>query len=489
MITKLKHSLTTKIFLITCLLLTAVCASTYGLIAQLMPVTYMADQERLLSERANRLAQQLQTLTLEDCSPLLSQFTFQYGVPASIQDSAGNIVAGVDPSTIMPTGENGRWETVSMQTPEEFALLENEKDAYVVYCIGSDVFFQDSAEKYQLVVFGSTRAVNQAVEALGRIWPCLTAAILLVSILTSVFYARFITRPIVRLSGISQKLSELDFSWRCGEKRSDEIGTLARSLDRLADRLSQAMDELKTANAALQEDIEREQQKEQAQREFFSAVSHELKTPITIIKGQLSGMLDGVGVYADRDKYLARSLTVAIQMEGLVQELLAVSRMDNAVKAPMELVNITALVQECLKEHEELFQQRGQTVTMCLSPDVLCAGERALLKKAFGNLLSNASLYSPEGEQIHVAAHLADGNILLTVENEGVHITSDLLPHLFEPFSRGDPSRNRQTGGSGLGLYLVQKIAQRHGGTCLLQNSEKGVLAILELPNSTENTY
>ena len=109
MITKLKNSLTTKIFLVTCLLLTAVCALTYGLTAQLMPLTYTVDQERLLVAEANQLAEQLGGYTLTDCGSLLSQFTFQYGVPVSIQDSAGNVVGGVDPADIIPAGDTARW--------------------------------------------------------------------------------------------------------------------------------------------------------------------------------------------------------------------------------------------------------------------------------------------------------------------------------------------------------------------------------------------
>lgn len=466
LITKLKHSLTAKIFFITFLLLTTVCVLTYGMIAQLMPKIYMADQERLLADRTDWLVQQLEELTLDNCNSLLSQFTFQYNAPVCVQDADGRIVAGVDPSS------------------GAIVRVDSEEVDYVVHCIEADVSFQNSNEKYQILVLGNTRTVNQAMDALSHIWPWLATAIVLVSVLTSIFYARFITRPIVRLSGISQRLSELDFSWRCGEKRSDELGTLARNLDELADRLSQAMEELKTANAALQEDIKREQQLEQLQREFFSAVSHELKTPITIIKGQLSGMLDGVGVYKDRDKYLAHSLAVVVQMEGLVQELLAVSRMDKAVEmmAPVELAT---LAQECVNDYNELFLQRKQAVTVDLPPEAWSLGERPLLKKAFGNLLSNAAFYSPVGGQIHVAVHIADEHILLTVENEGAHIAPELLPHLFEPFFRGDPSRNRQTGGSGLGLYLVQKIADQHGGSCTIQNSEKGVMATLELPSST----
>ena len=357
---------------------------TYGLIAQLMPLTYTVDQERLLAAQAERLVKQLEEYTLADCEPLLSQFTFQYGVPVSIQDSAGNVVGGVDPSDIIPTGEHGQWEMTPTHSSVEGIQPNKENEDYIVHCIGTEFSFQDSSENCQLLIFASTRAVNQAAEALGHIWPWLAAAILLVSVLTSLFYAHFITRPIVRLSGISQKLSELDFSWRCREQRTDEIGTLAHNLDELADHLSRSMQELQTANAALQKDVEREQQLEQAQRDFFSAVSHELKTPITVLKGQLGGMLDGIGVYADRDKYLARSLTVANQMESLVQELLTVSRMERGGELSMIPVELTALIRNCLQNYDELFQQKEQTVITDLPSEIWSAGDPALLKKGPG---------------------------------------------------------------------------------------------------------
>ncbi len=489
MITKLKNSLTTKIFLVTCLLLTAVCALTYGLIAQLMPLTYTVDQERLLAAQAERLVKQLEEYPLADCGPLLSQFTFQYGVPVSIQDSAGNVVGGVDPSDIIPTGEHGQWEMTPTHSSVEGIQPNKENEDYIVHCIGTEFSFQDSSENCQLLIFASTRAVNQAAEALGHIWPWLAAAILLVSVLTSLFYAHFITRPIVRLSGISQKLSELDFSWRCRERRTDEIGTLAHNLDELANRLSHSMQELQAANDTLRKDVEREQHLEQAQRDFFSAVSHELKTPITVMKGQLGGMLDGIGVYADRDKYLARSLTVANQMESLVQELLTVSRMERGGELSMIPVELTALIRNCLQNYDELFRQKEQEVVADLPPEIWSVGDPALLKKALGNLLSNAALYSPEDIKIWISARRKEDNIILNVENEGAHIAPEQLPHLFEPFFRSDPSRSRQTGGSGLGLYLVQKIAEQHGGSCQIQNTDRGVCATLILPNSTQTTY
>ena len=152
-------------------------------------------------------------------------------------------------------------------------------------------------------------------------------------------------------------------------------------------------------------------------------------------------------------------------------------------------VELAALIRSCLQNYDELFQQKEQTVIADLPSEIWSAGDPALLKKALGNLLSNAALYSPEDIKIWISARRKEDNIILSVENEGAHIAPEQLPHLFEPFFRSDPSRSRQTGGSGLGLYLVQKIAEQHGGSCQIQNTDRGVCATLILPNSTQTTY
>ena len=120
----------------------------------------------------------------------------------------------------------------------------------------------------------------------------------------------------------------MDFNNFCPVERTDEIGVLANSLNSLSSNLSAALMELKEANQKLQADIDKEKELELRRMEFFSAASHELKTPITIIKGQLQGMLCGIGRYKDRETYLAQSLEVTNSLEKMVQELLTVSRIE-----------------------------------------------------------------------------------------------------------------------------------------------------------------
>ncbi len=308
--------------------------------------------------------------------------------------------------------------------------------------------------------------------------PWLALALLAFSLLCAFGYSRYITRPIVRLNGIAGRMAELDLQWVCGERRRDEIGQLGRSLDKMARRLSAALTDLETANQALRGEVARERELDRQRMAFFSAASHELKTPVTILKGQLAGMLEGVGVYQDRDKYLLRSLQTTGRMERLIGEMLSISRMESGSAAVrQEPVDLSALMAQQLALDRELLEQRGQQLVSALTPGITVPADASLLGKAVGNLLSNASRYSPEGAEIRVWCGRLEGRPALSVENTGARVSGDALPHLFEAFYREEGSRNRSTGGSGLGLYLVKMILDRHGAVCTIENTEEGVKA------------
>lgn len=343
--------------------------------------------------------------------------------------------------------------------------------------------FAGQNESYTLYVTPRIEVENLAVRALIQIAPWLLVVLLVFSLLCAFIYSRYITRPIVRMSGIAGKMAELDFHWECGEKRRDEIGKLGRSLDQLARRLDTALTDLESANQALRGEVERERELDRQRMAFFNAASHELKTPVTILKGQLSGMLEVVGIYQDRDKYLLRSLQVTGRMENLVQEMLAISRMESgSVAVKREPVDLSALMERQLALDMPLLEQRGQRLVKGLTPGTVVTGDASLLGRTAGNLLSNASLYSPDGAEVRVWCGLLDGRPTLTVENTGVQISEEALPHLFEAFYRAEGSRNRATGGSGLGLYLVKMILDRHGATYTIENTADGVRAQIIFP-------
>ena len=490
---KLSESLTARIFLITAGILLFAGTVTFGLIAWATPSTYTAVVNSDLAAQVDALAGRLADTTPEDCGALLDEFTLSSGASAMLVGPDGErggyrasltVQAVYEDERVAVSHSGGRhggqlWD--GTETEETMTITASDGAT-----IAAEVTFAGQSESYTLYVTPRIQVENLAVRALVQMAPWILMVLLAFSLLCAFFYSRYITRPIVRMSGIAGKMAELDFHWECGEKRRDEIGKLGRSLDKLAQRLDAALTDLESANQALRGEVEQERELDRQRMAFFNAASHELKTPVTILKGQLSGMLDGVGVYQDRDKYLLRSLQVTGRMENLVREMLAISRMETgSVAVKQESVDLSALVERA-GAGRGLLEQRDQRLVSTLTPGVTVTGDPSLLGKAVGNLLSNAALYSPEGAEIRVWCGLLEGRPALTVENTGTHISEDAIPHLFEAFYREEGSRNRATGGSGLGLYLVKMILDRHGAVCTIGNTTDGVKAEVRFLDKTE---
>ena len=481
-------SLTLRIFLITTALLMAACALTYGAIAYLTPISYTSILEDELGRETVALVEQLSAGSAEDGQAAILEFTRKTGADAMLiavtedetlfegsEDAAVTVVEDVAVSEFHEEAED-YFSQVSVEAVEEapertFMQVTVTNEMPLVTEKRYELQFQDG-QRAELMVRGGLRAVNRATEAMRRVLPYLALALLAFSLAGSFFYARFITRPIVEISGIAGRIAGLDFRARWERRRRDEIGALGESLNQLSDNLSGALEELRTANDALRRDIERERELERQRREFFSATSHELKTPITILKGQLSGMLAQVGVYQDREKYLARALEVVGRMEGLIRQILTVSRMDSGeIGIGDARVNLSALLEEQLDQDEELLNRRGLHLTTEIDPNVILRGSEKLLASALDNVLMNAILYSPPGAEIRVEL----SGEQLSVVNGGAIIGETDLPRLFEPFYRVEQSRSRDSGGSGLGLYLVRSILHLHGAECEIQNTPEGV--------------
>lgn len=482
---KIRKSLTVRIFLITALILLLAGAVTFGLIAWATPSTYTAVVNDDLTEQVNALVEKLSHTTPEDCGPILDSFLRDSGTDAMLVGPDRQIVnTGSQFALQSLYGDSGEgaaadggsalvYATEYLDAGESVTVTTSNQTT-----VTADVSFLNQQDNYTLYVTPRLKSENLAVRALAQMAPWLLLALLAFSLLCALVYSRYITRPIVRLSGIAGKMAELDFAWTCEEARQDEIGNLGRSLNRMARKLSRALSDLKASNEALKGEMEQERELDRQRAAFFSAASHELKTPVTILKGQLSGMLDGVDVYRDREKYLARSLQVTARMENLIHEILTISRLEARSGAfALEPVDVSETVRRQLELDADLIAQRGLHTVTDLQPGLIVPGDPSMLAKAVGNLLSNAALYSPEGCEIRVWSGLQGGDPALTVENTGVHIGDEALERLFEPFYREEQSRSRRTGGSGLGLYLARMILERHGAVCRICNTSDGVMA------------
>lgn len=479
---KIRKSLTARIFLITVLVLLGAGTITFGLIAWATPSSYRAVIDADLTRRVQALTETLQAVPLADCGPALEDFVREADADVTLAAPDGGIVF----SNVQPAGEALAEDSTATDETEATIAVTTAEQATLT----AEVFFSDQARSYTLYVTPRLEAENVAVRALIQMAPWVLLTLLLFSLLGAFVYSRYITRPIVQMSDIAGKMADMDFDWKCQETREDEIGHLGRSLNQMAAKLSQALEALQASNAALRGEVEQERALDLQRRAFFAAASHELKTPVTILRGHLSGLLDGIGIYQDQEKYLARSLQTTARMEHLIQEILTVSRMEVRDSAlPLERLDLSAITEEQLALAADLLEQKNLRVAADLSPALMLDGERAMLSKAIGNLLANAALYSPCGENIRIWSGMQDDAPTLIIENTGVHIGEDALPHLFDAFYREERSRNRQTGGSGLGLYLARIILERHGASCAIDNTAAGVRATVRFDQAAHKTH
>ena len=466
MIRKIKSKLSVKVFLITSMLMVACCSVTYLCIAHFAPYIYSHDLAEV-EELADMLSEELSHIPKEEVQYFIQGYndilTRQYDNEFAFHlfQNSGKEIALPDINKF--TG-NKIDDYKSTDTTGEY-----------------EISFADSTETYILLLAKNTNKESQVVLALQKTLPILSVTILLVSVIAAFFYTWYMTKPIKKISKLSKQMADMDFSGLCPTNRTDEIGVLSHSLNDLSKKLAAALSELQEANQKLQADIDMERRLEKQRVEFFAAASHELKTPITIIKGQLQGMLYQVGRYKDRETYLAQSLEITDTLGKMVQELLTISRLDTpGYTCKKSNLNLSNFIIDRITVFEDLFMQKDLTVEQSISPEIYILGDMQLLQKALDNLLGNAAAYSGAGNQVLIKLWKETETTTLTIENTGAHIPDEAISRLFEPFYRVDQSRNKQTGGTGLGLYIVKTILDLHGAKIEIANTIQGVIVSVQ---------
>jgi two-component system phosphate regulon sensor histidine kinase PhoR len=225
----------------------------------------------------------------------------------------------------------------------------------------------------------------------------------------------------------------------------------------------------------LTRDVTMLEQAEAMRRDFVANVSHEIRTPLTVMSGFVE-TLQTLNLNAEEQKrYLALMAIQAVRMQGLVEDLLTLSRLEGSpVPSYANSLPLSRLMQACELEARGLSDtiSKGadpQTIRFETNPsltEVILMGEMRELQSALSNLVSNAVRYTPAGGSIFVSVDQGvDGSLLISVRDTGTGIAAEHLPRLTERFYRVDRSRSRESGGTGLGLAIVKHVMQRHGGS------------------------
>ena len=219
----------------------------------------------------------------------------------------------------------------------------------------------------------------------------------------------------------------------------------------------------------------------QRERDLTNAVAHELKTPLALLRSYAEGLQEDI-VPEKRAQYLEVIMEASDQMAAMVNSLLDLSRM-KAGKTRFEPVPVALdqVVKSVFHSLERPMESAGVTLSLELDPCTVF-GEEGRLSLVVSNLAANALKHTPPGGEIRVALWEKGNTAFLHVENDGEPIPPEALPRLFEPFYRSDAARDRQSGGTGLGLALVKETVTLHGGTCGVENLPHGVRFWVELP-------
>lgn len=291
------------------------------------------------------------------------------------------------------------------------------------------------------------------------------ASLFITSILAFV-YASKVTKPILEIRKVTKSLSEMDFTKKCHVNTKDEIQELGEDINRMATQLE-------VKNIRLKEEIEKMKKLEEFRKTFVAAASHELRTPITIMKGILEGYSDGMYDYNSKEPMKIMEFETT-ELENIVNEIIAISKNEaNAMNYQFDYFQLSDLVQLILNRYKYILNDRNIEIQKELE-DGFVYGDEDKLAIVVNNVLSNAIKYSPNDDLVDVAVREYDDYIVFTAENRGSKIEEETMKYLWEPFYRGEKEK-KKIQGFGIGLYTSKLILTDHGAEFGIENTDVGV--------------
>jgi two-component system, OmpR family, sensor histidine kinase VanS len=339
------------------------------------------------------------------------------------------------------------------------------------------------------VIFAITslQPVNEAVSVIKDLYAYFAIGAVFIIVILALIYSNMIAKPLVKINKIATKMANLDFDEKCEVKSNDEIGNVASSLNFLSENLNTAMNSLKKANVKLEKDIEKERNLEKMRKEFVAAVSHELKTPITLIDGYAVGLKDNIFEGEDKDYYLDIIIDEAEKMGNLVSEMLDLSHLESgSFKLSKEKFNLSELIKFTLSKYEAIFHEKNVMVETKLLEEILVYADWNRIEQILTNFITNALRHVEDNGSIYVNTIEEESKISIEIENTGLNIPEEDLLKVWDRFYKVDKSRNRRLGGTGIGLSIVKNILQLHGYSFGAKNTDTGVIFYFKVPKNIE---
>ncbi|MDP4091378.1 MAG: HAMP domain-containing sensor histidine kinase [Bacillota bacterium] len=336
--------------------------------------------------------------------------------------------------------------------------------------------FNFEGGKNIILAVSSLQPIEEASDVIREFYIYVFAGALIITLLLSLIYSNMISKPLIKLNRAAVRISEMDFSTQCDVNSEDEIGNLANTLNFLSQRLNTALNELRERNIQLERDIERERQLDGMRKDFIAGVSHELKTPISIISGYAEGLRDGIADEESKDFYLEVIMDESSKMSNLVSDMLDLSQLESGTfKLNEGVFQLDELLYKCIYKHKQFMNQKSIELTYEWPENIFAVGDIVRIEQVVTNFLTNAIRHTPDRGKIEVFATEETNRYMVCIENSGEKIAEKEMSNIWDKFYKIDKSRNRNVGGTGLGLSIVKNILMMHNSTFGVRNTEEGV--------------
>ncbi|MGK8605024.1 sensor histidine kinase [Bacillus thuringiensis] len=325
-----------------------------------------------------------------------------------------------------------------------------------------------------IYAMASLQPVDEAVQMVQDYYIYIIAFVVVLIFLASFYYSKQIAKPLLKINDTTKKIAQLDFTEKIPITSKDEIGDLSKNINVLSNKLHSHIGQL-------EEDIEKERKLEKTRKEFISGVSHELKTPLSIMKSCISILKDGVAEHK-KDYYFQAMEREVDKMDTLILDMLELAKFESGTyKMKKDSFYIDTVIEDiCEHLSVEIEKKELRVHKNICSFEVIANQGR--IEQVIVNFITNAIRYTPNKEDIIISTIDEKDHIKVCIENKGTHIEEEQLDKIWDRFYRVDTARQRSQGGTGLGLAISKNILELHDTEYGAGNTEDGVLFYFYLP-------
>mgnify|MGYP004464505505 CR=1 FL=1 len=343
---------------------------------------------------------------------------------------------------------------------------------------------------YLLYIRIPITSIQESVKISNNFLYLMAGFTILISAVIVSYVSRKFTDPILELNAIAKKMANLDFSHKYKITNvDDEINNLGKSINLMSEKLEKTIKQLRSTNIELERDIEEKSKIDEMRKSFISDVSHELKTPIALIQGYSEGLLENINTDDESRKFYAEViLDESNKMDKLVKQLLELMKLEYGKREFCDTnFNIVELEKEVVRKSKVMLEEKNVEVRFKTSDKIEVFADEFYIEQVITNYITNAIKHVDEsyGEkyiQIENYYNKENGNVRVNIFNTGSNIKEEHIARIWNRFYKVDQSRNRASGGTGIGLSFVKAIMNNYGNVYGVINKENGVEFYLELP-------